>query len=393
QESSDCGDNYRIYTGLEPDTWYTIRQYIKLNTPGQRDGVVVMWIDNEETFRKEDALIRKAGKDNLKINALVMHTYRGGARTDPVWHSPRDEFAFFDDFKVWTGGLACIGINEKPVISFTSPANDTTLMVGDDIVVNVDASDVDGIVNNVKLYLNDTLVRIIDEAPFVWGDSLSNDSLLKNMQTGIYTLRATVEDDERSTNMKEITVVVGEVDTAPTVTISTPADGTVYNEGDDIVVNALASDVNGTISNVRLYLNGNFIRQENVAPYEWGHRPDIDPELKNMPPGTYTFKVVVEDNDGETNTDSITVSVMAVTSTASLDKPLVSIRPNIARNNINLHLPAQLLNGTYQIFDLTGKVVKTIQPQQPIEVLHIGDLPSGMYFIVFGEVSYRFVRM
>ncbi|MEL7161926.1 MAG: polysaccharide lyase, partial [Bacteroidota bacterium] len=180
QESSDCGDNYRIFTGLEDEKWYTIRQYIKLNTPGERDGVAVMWVDNEETFRKEDLMIRKAGKDNLKINALVMHTYRGGARADPVWHSPRDEFAFFDDFKVWTGGLSCVGINEKPAINFVSPANDTTLMPGDDLMVTVSAADTDGSVANVKLYVNDTLVRVLDTLPYTWGDTLANDTLLQD---------------------------------------------------------------------------------------------------------------------------------------------------------------------------------------------------------------------
>jgi len=185
RQESGCGDQYRLFTGLEDDKWYTVRQYIKLNTPGQRDGVVVIWIDNEETFRKEDALIRKTGKEDLKINALIMHTYRGGARTDPVWHSPRDEFAFFDDFKVWTGGLGCVGINEKPAISFTSPANNANFMVGENVSVNVSASDPDGSINNVKLYLNDSLVRVLDSLPYTWGDTLSGDSLLQNMQAGV----------------------------------------------------------------------------------------------------------------------------------------------------------------------------------------------------------------
>jgi len=393
RQESGCGDQYRIFTGLEDDKWYTIRQYIKLNTPGERDGVVVMWIDNEETFRKEDMLIRKAGKENLKINALVMNTYRGGSRTDPVWHSPSDEYAFFDDFKVWVGGLACIGVNEKPALNFISPANDTTYMVGDDIVVNVSASDVDGSVNNVKLYINDTLVRVIDNAPYTWGDTLSNDSLLQNMQTGIYTLRAAVEDNEGSTNSSEITIVVGEVSTAPAVSFITPTDGTEYMEGDDVVINVAASDGNGEIASVKFYLNDNFIREEKVIPYEWGHRSDLDPELKNMAPGTYTLKVIGEDNDGETDEDEITITVSAVTSTTSLQNPLISIRPNVAAASVNLHLPPELLNETYKIFDATGRMVKTIQPQQEIEVLKISDLPSGMYFIVLGEVSYRFVRL
>jgi len=81
------------------------------------------------------------------------------------------------------------------------------------------------------------------------------------------------------------------------------------------------------------------------------------------------------------------------TSTTSLQRPLVSIRPTVSASRVNLHLPPQLLNKTYPIIDVSGKVVKTIRPQQEVEALSIGDLPPGMYFIVFGRASYRFVRL
>ncbi len=393
QESNDCGDQYRIFTGLEADKWYTIVQYIKLNTPGERDGVVVMWVDNEEVFRKEDMLIRKAGKEDLKINALVMHTYRGGARTDPVWHSPRDEFAFFDDFKVWVGDLGCIGINEKPLINFTTPDDFSSYMVGEDVEVNVEASDPDGSIDNVKLYLNDSLVRVIDSLPFTWGDSLSNDSLLQNMQMGIYTLRAVVEDNEEGTNASEITILVGDVVTAPTVRIATPDDGTEYEEGDSVIVVADAGDVNGEIANVKFYLDGNFIREEKVTPYEWGHRADMDLELKDMKAGTYNLQVVAEDDDGQTASDEITITVNAVSSTTSSNTTQISIRPTVSASTINLHLPSKMLNKSYRIFDVNGKMVKSIKPQQEVQEVRIDDLPPGMYFIAFGRESHRFVRL
>lgn len=393
QESNDCGDNYNIFTGLEAATWYTVRQYIKLNTPGQRDGVVVMWIDHEETFRKEDMLIRKAGRGDIKINALVMNTYRGGARADPVWHSPRDEFAFFDDFKVWTGGSACVDINNKPLINFTTPTTDTTYAVGDDVLVNVSASDADGSVTNVKLYVNDSLVRVIDDAPYTWGGASSDDGLLQNMQAGVYTLRAVAEDNEESTEASEITIVVGDIATLPIVSFTTPTDGSEYTTADSILVNAVASDPNGEIANVKFYLDDNFIRLEGLAPYEWGHRPDLDPELKNMAPGTYSLKVVAEDNDGQTSTAEISITVVGATSTSFPTTPVMRIIPNVAVNRLHLHVPPALLNKTYHVFDAMGKLFKTKQTEQSVEVLNIDDLASGMYFIVLEGVSYRFVKL
>jgi len=35
-----------------------------------------------------------------------MHTYRGGGANDPRWYTGNDEYAFFDDFKVWAGSSA-----------------------------------------------------------------------------------------------------------------------------------------------------------------------------------------------------------------------------------------------------------------------------------------------
>jgi hypothetical protein len=212
------------------------------------------------------------------------------------------------------------------------------------------------------------------------------------MQAGVYTLRAVAEDNERSTNSSEITIVVGDVETAPNISFTTPADGSEYTQADSIVVNAVASDVNGEIANVKLYLDDVFIRQEVVAPYDWGHRPDLDPELKNMLPGTYTIRVVAEDNDGETSSAEISITILETTSTTSLNRPTFSIRPTVSASSVNLHLPPELLNKTYYVFDAMGKLARTDRTQQQIEILSIDDLPRGMYFVVLGGVSHRFVK-
>ncbi|MFK7981043.1 MAG: T9SS type A sorting domain-containing protein, partial [Saprospiraceae bacterium] len=153
-------------------------------------------------------------------------------------------------------------------------------------------------------------------------------------------------------------------------------------------------DPNGNIVNAKLYLNDNFIRQEIVAPYDWGHRSDLDPELKNMAPGTYTLKVVVEDNDGETTADEITITVNVVTSTTTLvDTPFIGVRPTVSANSVHIHLPPKLRNKPYYIFNTAGQVIRMIEPKNAIEVLNIGDFPSGIYFVYIDRLSYRFVKL
>ncbi|WP_111980414.1 BNR-4 repeat-containing protein [Algibacillus agarilyticus] len=57
------------------------------------------------------------------------------------------------------------------------------------------------------------------------------------------------------------------------------------------------SPTDADIEHVKLYLNGDFIRQESVPPYEWGHA-GLPNELLGFTAGRYTFKAVATDVNG-----------------------------------------------------------------------------------------------
>lgn len=213
REDGDCGDGKRIFTGLNDNTWYTVRQYIKMNTPGQKDGTVVMWINGVETYRDTQAMIRNAGKSNLKINALIMNTYRGGSRTDPVWHSPRDEYAFFDDFKVWTGCSNPPGeINQDPTGWFVEPMLDKIQESYSSLYVRVNTDDADGDSVDVTLKIDGTEIRTEKSSPFEWGHvSAGTDFTFETvgLSIGDHFLEAVIVDERggRNTISKTITVI------------------------------------------------------------------------------------------------------------------------------------------------------------------------------------------
>ncbi|TAA46054.1 polysaccharide lyase [Corallincola spongiicola] len=98
----NCGIDYK-FAEVEDNRWYTIRQYIKLNTPGQKNGVLRMEIDGEVGLDMRDVEYRISGKSSVKINDFIFHTYRGGGANDTRFHSPNNEYIYMDDFKVWTG--------------------------------------------------------------------------------------------------------------------------------------------------------------------------------------------------------------------------------------------------------------------------------------------------
>ncbi len=110
---------------------------------------------------------------------------------------------------------------------------------------------------------------------------------------------------------------------------------TPFNIGKDIGVTVYASDgtTNGeNISNVSLSINGQFVRQENSKPYEWGtanQSQGIDPILRNLSAGVYTLEAIATDNDGNTATATLEITVQEAVN------PIVHIRK---ANNIDFAL-------------------------------------------------------
>ncbi|GAB1858725.1 hypothetical protein MHTCC0001_35650 [Flavobacteriaceae bacterium MHTCC 0001] len=326
--------------------------------------------------------------------------------------SPNDtEIARFDDNLMLVDWIRVYkpvssGGGSSPSVSFASPNNNATFAVGADVPVVVNASD-NGSISNVKLYLNNALVRQENFAPYEWGLSSQNDTALENMAAGTYTLRAVAEDNDGQTAETSIQITVGNGgnvavtgvtvtpstlnldvgDTgnltgavvpsnatdktmtfvssntsvatvtqsgvvtavasgtatitltttdgghtttatvnvsgsgnAPSVSFASPSNNATFAVGADVSVVVNASD-DGSISNVKLYLNGTLVRQENITPYEWGLSSQNDTALENMAAGTYTLRAVAEDNDGETSETSIQITVG---SGGSCDVPFTS---------------------------------------------------------------------
>jgi nitrous oxidase accessory protein NosD len=82
-------------TAMAAGVWYTIRQRIKLNNPGQRDGILQIWLDGRMVLDQQDVQFRDTS--NLKIDRFFFSTFFGGGDD---WRSSKDEVAFFDDFRI-----------------------------------------------------------------------------------------------------------------------------------------------------------------------------------------------------------------------------------------------------------------------------------------------------
>lgn len=64
---------------LDQDHWYCIEGRIDLNTPGEADGVLQGWVDNNLAFSQEGLRFRRATEENLDVRTFWLNIYFGGS--------------------------------------------------------------------------------------------------------------------------------------------------------------------------------------------------------------------------------------------------------------------------------------------------------------------------
>lgn len=84
--------------GLEFGKWHRIDQYVRMNTPGEHDGVLRGWVDGELAFERDGYFFRDSNNEYIQIEEFVNTVYYGGE-----WTSPSDNSFYFDNLEIRTG--------------------------------------------------------------------------------------------------------------------------------------------------------------------------------------------------------------------------------------------------------------------------------------------------
>ena len=167
-QSGSYGDVY-IYDGEEPgvldkNKWYAIEQYVKMNTPGQNDGVIRSWINGKPSFEKTDLLFRDENSEFIKIDRIWMNIYHGGKIP-----AGQKITAFVDNVVIADSYIGPIEhklgapiagdeVNRSPEITVKYPlANEMTLKVGDTMEFSGTTFDPEMDLLDVKWFVNGEL--------------------------------------------------------------------------------------------------------------------------------------------------------------------------------------------------------------------------------------------
>jgi hypothetical protein len=60
------------------DRWYRIEMHVKMNTPGQADGVIEGKVDGILSYEKKNMIFRIPGHDNLHVRTIWLDVFKGG---------------------------------------------------------------------------------------------------------------------------------------------------------------------------------------------------------------------------------------------------------------------------------------------------------------------------
>jgi uncharacterized repeat protein (TIGR01451 family) len=194
--------------------------------------------------------------------------------------------------------VANVIVNGAASVTITAPSAGALLAPGSSMTVSANASHPSGIINKVEFFANGESIGL---------GSLVNGSQYSvgwnNLNDGIYALVAVATDGSGiTTTSAPVTVTV---DTPPTVTMTSPVDGSVFPSLTNISVSAVAESAHASIARVDFYANGILVGSAsdvgtNRFTATWRHLAD----------SYYSLTAVATDNLGVSTTSAaITIGV------------------------------------------------------------------------------------
>ena len=193
--------------------------------------------------------------------------------------------------------------NKAPTVSLTSPANGSTATAPANLTLAANAADSDGSVAQVDFYAGMTKIGSATAAPYTvaWN----------GVDTGTYTLTAVATDNlGATTTSAAVTVTVG-ANQAPSISLSTPINGSIYTAPAGIVITANAADADGNIAKVEYYSGATKLGETTTAPHAF--------TWSNVAAGSYSLTAVAIDNLGASTTSAaVGITVNPPTGSGSL---------------------------------------------------------------------------
>lgn len=262
-----------------------------------------------------------------------------------------------------------INTNQAPSVTITSPLNNATYELGQEITLSASASDPDGNLDKVNFKLNDAFYRTDNTRPF--------ETTVTPIEAGTYKIAARAFDSEGLATEVFVTVTVEAPNQLPTVSITSPEDGAIYLLGDEIELSATANDADGSVDRVNFKVNNTFYSLQSVSPYVNSYLPDSV--------GTYIIGARVFDDHGGFTEATVSVEVRMITGNDDLlDAHQLTAYPNPSESGV-FKLSK---SSNYQVYNAMGNTVLIGNGDQ----VDLSNQLKGLYFLRINQQVIQLVK-
>lgn len=231
--------------------------------------------------------------------------------------------------EAWTDQGVCA---IKPVITFNTPAPNSTLLQGKTYNISLDATDADGQVNQLDIYADNVLLTSLNQAPYEMN--------WLTQQLGAIQLKAIATDNEgnQSSRSQQVTVT----DQAVVSSITSPVAGSQLTLGSTSTITANAAALIGQITEVSFSVDGVLIATDTSAPYTANYTPSSL--------GTKTITAITKDNLGNQAT-SEGVSIKVIDAPIGKTHKLIGYWHNFV-NPAGCPIPLNQISPAWDIIDI-----------------------------------------
>ncbi|MSQ48441.1 MAG: hypothetical protein EXR78_08705 [Deltaproteobacteria bacterium] len=179
-------------------------------------------------------------------------------------------------------------IKGAPVVRITSPANAATFIAPASVTIQALASDSDGTISKVEFFRGTTKLGEDTSSPysFAW----------TNVAAGSYALTARARDNLGTVTKSAIVNVSVTNNAPPSVKITSPANNATFVPPATMIIQATASDLDGTVSKVEFFVGASKLGEDLTSPYAF--------TWNGVPLGTYSLTVRATDKRGARKTSS-----------------------------------------------------------------------------------------
>jgi len=301
------------------------------------NGKVSLQVNDGSTIYREDATFYvRAGLADASKVSFESYNYPGNY----IRH--RNYLLYSETVSAGTGYKdATFSIGAQPVaplVSLTSPANNTSYSAPATVHMVATASVPYGTISKVEFYNGTKLIGTEYVAPYTYS--------WKNVPSGTYTITAKAIDNNgvSSISAARTVKVTAPANQTPIVSLTAPANNATFTAPVSVTIAASASDNDGTIAKVEFFQGSTKLGEKATAPYTYTWNAGTT--------GVYTITAKATDNKGATTTSAArTITI----NSAANQSPVVTL--TAPGNNATYVAPASITI-TASAIDKDGSISK-----------------------------------